>query len=360
MSKVKKNSEQMRPLIKYPGGKEKELKIITACLPEQVENYYEPFVGGGAVFFSLNPGKNKYINDKSNDLINFYRCVKDGDESFFRNIEDWDRKMIVASEKAQENIEEYRKAFEENRCPEGETADVGKLFLSKYRRIMKKAEREGEIKDLDAHLESVLKQKVFLDARDVYNTHEEFDGERAAAYVMMRQYGFSGMFRFNADGKFNIPYGGIAYNQKYLSQRIETMRSDRVKEMMERTTIGCSDFYDFMQKYPPERNDFVFLDPPYDCTFSTYDQNEFGAEDQRRLAAYLIKKCRSNWMVVMKATDFIRSLYTEGTECINGGTINITEFDKQYDVCIKGRNDKKSEHLVITNYVPGGEDGKAL
>lgn len=60
------------------------------------------------------------------------------------------------------------------------------------------------------------------------------------------------------------------------------------------------DFYDFMNCYEPQKDDFVFLDPPYDSEFSTYAKNEFNKDDQARLANYLIKECKANFMIVIK------------------------------------------------------------
>jgi DNA adenine methylase len=47
----------------------------------------------------------------------------------------------------------------------------------------------------------------------------------------------------------------------------------------------------------------VFLDPPYDSEFSTYAKNEFDKDDQARLAEYLIKECKANFMIVIKNTN---------------------------------------------------------
>lgn len=57
---------RLLPLIKYPGGKEKELNYIIPALPAKIDNYYEPFVGGGAVYFAID-AKKYYINDKSDN-----------------------------------------------------------------------------------------------------------------------------------------------------------------------------------------------------------------------------------------------------------------------------------------------------
>ena len=63
--------DRLSPLIKYPGGKEKELNYIIPALPQNMNRYFEPFVGGGAVYFSIE-AKKYYINDKSDELISLY------------------------------------------------------------------------------------------------------------------------------------------------------------------------------------------------------------------------------------------------------------------------------------------------
>lgn len=57
-------NKNLRPLLKYPGGKERELNHINDALPSIINNYYEPFLGGGAVYFNIN-AKHYYVNDKS-------------------------------------------------------------------------------------------------------------------------------------------------------------------------------------------------------------------------------------------------------------------------------------------------------
>ena len=102
-------------------------------------------------------------------------------------------------------------------------------------------------------------------------------------------------------------------------------------------------FEDFFRKAAPKKDDFIFLDPPYDSDFSTYAQNTFGREEQERLANYLIKKCKAKWMMIIKNTPFIMSLYKDKG-------LNIQAFDKKYLVSFMNRNDKDVEHLIIMNY----------
>ena len=79
------------------------------------------------------------------------------------------------------------------------------------------------------------------------------------------------------------------------------------------------DFYDFMIQHAQKKMILFFLDPPYDTEFSTYAKNEFDKDDQARLAEYLINECRGNFMIVIKNTEYISSLYQEGTITANGG-----------------------------------------
>lgn len=151
------------------------------------------------------------------------------------------------------------------------------------------------------------------------------------------------MFRYNDHGEFNVPYGGIGYNTKNRVRNFNiTVRTAylNVSIIPQYPTMILNSFLGMSN---PQENDFIFLDPPYDSEFSTYAQNEFTRKDQQRLADYMLKECRSKWMLVIKNTDFIYSLY-------NHEGINIRFFDKKYLVSFMNRNDKKVTHLLITNY----------
>lgn len=85
----------------------------------------------------------------------------------------------------------------------------------------------------------------------------------------------------------------------------------------------------------------MFVDPPYDSTFSTYANNEFDKNEQIRLRDCL-KKISAKTMIVIKYTDFIYNLYR--------GNFKIIDFDKKYTVNFKNRNNRDTKHLIITNY----------
>ena len=151
------------------------------------------------------------------------------------------------------------------------------------------------------------------------------------------------MFRYSSKGDFNVPYGGIAYNSKLMAKKLKYYRSTPLLQHFANTHIYNLDFEAFLRTTRPSEEDFVFLDPPYDTEFSTYAQNIFTKEDQKRLADYMINECRAKWMMIIKNTDYIYSLY-------NKKGINIKTFDKEYLVSFMNRNDKKVTHLLITNY----------
>jgi hypothetical protein len=83
------------------------------------------------------------------------------------------------------------------------------------------------------------------------------------------------MFRYNTKGGFNVPYGGIAYNSKGLIKKYKYMRTRELISYLKETKIYNLDFIDFFNKGMPKKNDFIFLDPPYDTEFSTYAENIF-------------------------------------------------------------------------------------
>lgn len=76
----------LKPIIKWAGGKEKELDYILSNIPTAFDNYYEPFIGGGSVFMSIN-AKKYFINDLSTELISLYRNIAIENPVFFNYIE---------------------------------------------------------------------------------------------------------------------------------------------------------------------------------------------------------------------------------------------------------------------------------
>ena len=147
------------------------------------------------------------------------------------------------------------------------------------------------------------------------------------------------MFRYNSQGGFNVPYGN-AYNSKNISKKVEVLKSEAVKEKLEDCKFYNEDFEKFLNRFTFSNNDFIFLDPPYHCTFTDYDKSPFTLEDQTRLCQWL-KNCRAKFMLIIASSKEVDGLYKE---------FNVKSYDFTYLFNIKGRNSKKAKHLLISNY----------
>ena len=71
------NKNSLKPIIKWSGGKMDEIKMFEKYFPENYNIYIEPFIGGGAVYFHLNPSK-AVISDVHTELIDLYKCIGNG------------------------------------------------------------------------------------------------------------------------------------------------------------------------------------------------------------------------------------------------------------------------------------------
>lgn len=373
-------TDMLPPIIKWAGGKEKELDKIFPLMPNTIERYFEPFVGGGAVFAAVN-AKMYFINDKSEELVRLYNCVASANSEFF----DWAslideawRKMAEYSERHSEVGDFYKSCRD---------ADSGKCAIKEYLRehlnlfsdeldnvlplnfvwkrevffseieknVSRKMTRMRTLEqekgllddaDVDKNIETAYKSSLYMYFRALYNSVDELDLSKALAtalFLFVRNYAYSGMFRYNSEGEFNVPYGGMGYNNKSLRKKLEYYQSLELQNKLLKTQISNEDFEIFLRLHDLDEKDFIFLDPPYDSEFSTYAQNEFTANDQKRLADYLCADCPAKWLLVIKSTPYILSLYQrEG--------IRISSFEKQYTVSFMNRNDKKAVHLAIRNY----------
>ncbi|MBO0792232.1 MAG: DNA adenine methylase [Ktedonobacteraceae bacterium] len=368
------------PFLKWAGGKEQELKYILPSIPI-FNNYYEPFVGGGAVFFSITARK-KFINDKSSDLYSLYSMIAQGDQVFFRSLDTllrgWQQISRIVDDEASYFIRTYQ-AFSLGVCSmeemteqllsfvdaygttfsgmfsvlferDGENfvREIQRNLLSKIRRMNMLERKKWRLpeRDIVANIESALKSAFYMHLRYLHNRTRIYDmppGLAAAIFFFVRENAYASMFRYNSRGEFNAPYGGISYNRKGLARKINYMRLPALQAHLDDTVIENMDFERFLLQYPPQLDDFVFLDPPYDSEFSTYTQNEFTMEDQERLAHYLLTRCKARFMLVIKNTPAMLDLYSHKG-------LTIKTFAKRYLVSFQDRNEKEARHLMITNY----------
>ena len=86
------SNSNIAPFVKWAGGKRQLLQQIRERMPEQYNNYYEPFIGGGAVLFELQP-EHAWINDINTALVHTYRQIQGNPEDFLREVEKLDQEM---------------------------------------------------------------------------------------------------------------------------------------------------------------------------------------------------------------------------------------------------------------------------
>ena len=373
----KSQPKVIKPLIKWTGGKYNEFPVFAAYIPA-FHNYYEPFFGGGGVFFALRPRQNSFINDKSKDLVDFYRSLTSPafKDNLYHLVDIWESLGQLNTAFA-DKYRDYFRSFIADSCDldvlrefvVSEFSNTKKIsldvssfpwidkkmlmaffqdsVLDKSKRIKHISIRENRLfaeNEMNDHIETALRSGFYLYMRSLMNVGVVDVAAKTAIWYFVREFCYGSMFRFNAKGEFNIPYGGIAYNKKNFRTKVEALFRDEVRGLFQQTAIYNLDFERFLEETRPAEEDFIFLDPPYDSEFSEYDQNAFTRQDQMRLRDVLARQ-KAKWMVVIKETAFIRGLYEEiGAHFI--------DFDKTYLYNVRGRNVRETKHLIITNYRP--------
>lgn len=283
----------MKPIIKYRGGKSKEIPQLIQHIPNFKGRYIEPFFGGGAMFFYLER-KNAIINDINSKLIDFYKGV----QSKFPTVK-------AELSEIQEVYKANRAAYEE----------------------LKKLHPDNRVLDNN--------EELYYTIRDMYNGLTESRYSAATLYYFINKTAYSGMIRFNAKGEFNVPYGRYKnFNTALLTEHHH--------QLLAETEIHNEDYKKIFDIAQPD--DFIFLDPPYDCVFSDYGNKEyingFNDDSHRQLAQdFYNLGCRA--MMVIGATPLIRELY---------GRSVVAEYDKSYAVNIRNRFQAEAKHIIITNY----------
>ena len=360
----------MNTIIKWPGGKSREIDMITDLIPTHYDRYVEPFFGGGALYFHLMP-KASAINDTSKDLMDFYRLVKNGDTEFKALLYGYHNSLTGLLSVCDSHGKLILNAFTDRQ------ADSVTALLDTLLPLIKASVADGLILNEDQFHEQLCRMVTDKFARTVANHHkmpfsaedllenlitgftsgfymyfrkvyndialgkvEVSDGYRAANFYFIREYCYGSMFRYNAKGEFNIPYGGMSYNRKDMKAKLDRIFDDQVVSLLSRTEIACQDFEDFIAACELTENDFMFLDPPYDTEFSEYEGKAFTKLDQARLAVAL-KHTKAKFVLIIKNTEFIYRLYEND--------FTILSFDKQYTYNVRSRNDRGAEHLIITN-----------
>ncbi len=283
----------MKPLVKYRGGKSKEIPHLEKHIPHFNGRYIEPFFGGGAMFFYLEP-KNAIINDINAKLMAFYKGVK------------------LDFETLQKELSEIENIYRTNRK---------KFEELKAKTPTERVEDENEV--------------LYYQIRDMFNDLADKKYSDALLYFFINKTAYSGMIRYNSKGEFNVPYGRYANLNTSLATKAHS-------QLLSHTEIYNLDYKDIFEM--AEEDDFMFLDPPYDCVFSDYGNTEhkdgFNEKNHTELAnAYKQLKCKA--LMVIGRTPLTEKLY---------GDLIVDEYGKSYAVNIRNRFKSAASHILISNY----------
>lgn len=282
----------MRPILKYRGGKLREIPYFQAYIPKEYDTYIEPFLGGGAVYFYLEP-KKAIVNDVNPRLMEFYTAVA----------ENYDNMRI--------ELDEIEQLYEINQ--------------SEY--LLKKSDNPS------VRIEN-KNENLYYTIRNMYNDLIPKEYLDAVLYYVINKTAYSGMIRFNKKGEYNVPFGRYAH----LNTNILTRNHS---DLLKRASIHCTDYSNIFDM--ASENDFMFLDPPYDCVFHDYGNAQssiFGESDHIRLAEdFRELNCKA--LMVIGKTDLTEELYSD---------LITDRYSKNYSVNIRNRFKNEAEHLVIMNY----------
>lgn len=216
------SNSNIAPFIKWAGGKRQLLAQIRERMPESFNNYYEPFVGGGAVIFDLLP-TSAVINDINKALVNAYKQICNASGDFLKKLNELDEAMW-------EDGKEY-----------------------------------------------------YYSLREHYNDKlmkEEFDVELAALFVFINKHCFNGLYRVNGKGLFNVPYN----NSRNSSCDEDTIRA--ISEYLKNVTILEGDFQAACQNAKKGDFVFIDSPyaPLNPTSFESYTKEGFDIESHKRLA----------------------------------------------------------------------------
>jgi len=245
------NNSRVAPFIKWAGGKRQLLGEIEKRTPKEFNKYYEPFVGGGAVVFSLLPDE-AVINDINVALINAYRQIRNNKDDFIKRI----------------------------RVLDEQVGEDGK----KYYYFMRERYNDKLMKC-------------------------ELDIELAALFVFINKHCFNGLYRVNGKGLFNVPYNNsmsVSCNESVIEAVSEYLKSVTILEGDFQTACEDAKKGDFVFIDSP----YAPLNP---TSFEAYTKEGFDIESHQRLADLFDELTERGCycMLTNHNTEFINELYSD-------------------------------------------------
>jgi len=278
------SNTQAQPLVKWAGGKRQLQERILATFPTFTGTYFEPFLGGAAIFFALNP-KKAVLSDVNEGLVNLYKCVQ----------------------------AEHLEVLEE--C---------KKLENKYNKL-----------DLDGQAE------LFYKIRETYNLSERGGVKTAAHFLLLNKAGFNGIYRENASGGFNVPFGKRSNLVLATESNLEL-----VAKALNKAKISRQGYESVENAVLP--GDLVYFDPPYvplsiTSAFTSYSKGGFGEAHQIELARLFRALSEKGVHVALSnsKTPLVEKLY-------KGFNLHELSATRQISARTSGRSSVME--LLVTNF----------
>jgi len=304
------NNRIAKPFIKWAGGKSQLLEQFENYYPneiktKEIQNYVEPFLGGGASYFYLAEKygiKNAYLSDLNKDLILTYLVIQQKTEILLDFLEQY-QNLYNSTEQARRND----------------------LFLSIRKHFN---EQRYEIN---------------------YKKLSENWVPRAAQFIFLNKTCFNGLFRLNSKGEFNVPYG------KYKTASIlDEGNINAVSKLLQNAEITHSEYTNCYSKVTEKS--FVYFDPPYrpmtkTASFTTYTGIVFNDNNQIELAKFFQKIDREKGAKLMLSNSDPVSINPRDKffeKAYNG--YNIFRVNASRAVNCNGANRGKISEILVTNY----------
>ena len=298
-----------KPFLKWAGGKTQILPAIIEKLPTelkngQIHNYYEPFLGGGAVFFYIiqnYPIEKAFLYENNEELILVYKVIK-------------------------HNVEELINELD---------------YLKKNYLKLNDTDREEYFYEI-RHEYNHKKERIN------FKEYSEVWINRAALMIFMNKTCYNGLYRLNRSGYFNVPFG------RYTNPEIFDIDNlKHTSRLLQFTQLIAGDFSEV--KNDILKNSFVYFDPPYrpiskTSSFTSFNKFVFDDKEQIRLAKVFKELDKNNIKLMLSNSDpkngnnndnFFEKLYA-------GYNIYRVSANRMIN-CIGNKRGKINE-LIITNY----------
>ena len=215
----------------YIGDKYKILDQIQSKFPENINSFYEPFLGGGSVFLNTE-AKRYYLNDLNEHIINIHKTLI----NYSNKINMFHREVDI-------RIKKYSlsKSYKENIISQSLKKKYQKTYFAQFNKV------------------------------GYTNLKKKFNKQKQKSYLdlyLLLIYGFNRMVRFNSKGEFNLPVGNVDFNKNVM----QALNNYFTYVNQKKINITKKDFSVFLNNKKYQKNDFVYFDPPYLITSTEYNK----------------------------------------------------------------------------------------